>query len=206
MNPASASPLPLLLILLLISPGVGFAQEAPPASPDDPTVQPEHSTDAPLPGSGERSPPRLMEEPQRPYQGVRILAEFGGGVLLGATGLVLGYFPTLFSNAEALPMLVLTGTGIALGTYWGGQLLKGQASLRGTVVGMLLGGAAGMLLSVAAGAPPTSVLSIYFAPPLMLLGAIIGYESTEKGDPPTRVQPVVSLTPRGASLGLAGTF
>jgi hypothetical protein len=28
MNPASASPLSLLLILLLLSPGVGFAQEA----------------------------------------------------------------------------------------------------------------------------------------------------------------------------------
>ena len=40
----------------------------------------------------------------------------------------------------------------------------------------------------------------------MLLGAIIGYEATERGDPPTRVQPVVSLTPRGASFGLAGIF
>ena len=78
-----------------------------------------------------------MEVPQRPYQGARIMAELGLGVVFGA---------------------------------------------------------------------PTSLLSVYFAPPLMLLGAILGYEATERGDPPTRVQPVVSLTPRGASFGLAGIF
>jgi hypothetical protein len=49
-------------------------------------------------------------------------------------------------------------------------------------------------------------VNLFLAPPLMLLGAIIGYESPEKGGSPMRLQPVVSLTPRGTSFGLAGTF
>ena len=95
-----------------------------------------------------------MEVPQRPYQGARIMAELGLGVVFGATGLMLGFLTNLGSDTQNLPVLVLTGTGIALGTYWGGQLLKGQASMRGTVVGVLLGGAVGRILSAAVGAPP----------------------------------------------------
>ncbi len=205
MNPPSASPLSLLLTLLLLSPGVGFAQEASPASPDVPTVRPEPSTDAPLPGSGENPTPRLLEEPQRPSQDLRILAELGGGMVFGATGVLLVILagPVLSSSSFVTMTLVGFGTGSALGTYWGGQLLKGRASVTGTFLGMLLGGATGVFIGTLQDAP---VLSLIIAPPLMLLGAIIGYEFTERGGPPTRVQPLVSLTLRGASFGLAGTF
>ena len=42
--------------------------------------------------------------------------------------------------------------------------------------------------------------------PLMMLGAIIGYELAEHGGKPRTVQPLLSLSSRGAVVGLAGTF
>lgn len=224
----------LLLSLLLLAPRVGFAQEqtsqpppeaataqqeAPRAREDAPTaMQPERTADAPLPGSGARPSTRLMPatETDRPSQPLRVLAEVGASLLTGVGGLVVGYMSTfaLISSfsassplyALAAPTLIGVGLGVSLGTYWGGQLAGGDASFGGTLLGTLLGGAAALLVGAIPEGNP--VLGLVLAPPLMVLGSIIGYENTEHGGtpPPARVQPLLSVSPRGAVVGLAGAF
>jgi hypothetical protein len=219
----------LLLSLLLLAPRVGLAQEqasqpppdattaqeeAPKAQQDAPTaMQPARTADAPPPGSGTR--PTLRLAPERPSQGERVSAELGAALLTGAGGLVLGYLSTfaLFSEgisststyALAAPTLVGIGLGVSIGTFWGGQAAGGEGDFGSPLLGTLLGGGAALLLSIPMGNP---VVGLLLAPPLMILGSIIGYEITEQGDAPParRVQPLLSVSPRGAMVGLAAAF
>jgi hypothetical protein len=208
----------LLLTVLLLVPRMGFAAEQAPLLPTDaPAERSALATAAPLPGTGARPNLRLMEDDasapavDRPAQPLRILAEVGAGVLTGTAGFVVGYFgmfalfPTglLSFNSSygfLVPLLGGLGSGLALGTYWGGQLAGGQSDLGNTFLGMLVGGAAGVLISVPMGNP---FISLVACPPLMLLGSIIAYESSENGG---RIQPMVNVTSRGTTFGLVGTF
>lgn len=224
----------LLFSLLLLAPRVGFAQEqtsppppdapaaredAPKAQQDAPTaMQPERTADAPLPGSGARPDTRLMPaaETDRPSQPLRVLAEVGASLLTGVGGLVVGYMATfaVFSGGGiggsslyglAAPTLIGVGLGVSLGTYWGGQLAGGEASFGGTFLGTLLGCAAALLVGAIPEGNPAIGLAL--APPLMVIGSIIGYENTEHGGtPPARVQPLLSVSPRGTMVGLAAAF
>ncbi|MFL5358628.1 hypothetical protein [Archangium sp.] len=223
----------LLLSLLLLAPRVGFAQEqtsqppseaptaqedAPKAQRDAPTaMQPERTADAPPPGSGAHPSMRLTPtaETDRPSQSLRVLAEVGASLLTGIGGGFLGYmstwavFSTGISNAPfyalAAPTLVGIGLGLSLGTYWGGQVAGGDASFGGTVLGALVGGTAALLIGAIPDGSP--LIGVLLAPPFMLLGSIIGYENTEHGGIPLkRVQPMLSVSPRGAMMGLAGAF
>jgi hypothetical protein len=214
--PPRLSRMSLLLSLLLLAPRVGLAAEETPPPADAPTEQSTPSTDSSPPGAGSRPKLRLMDTPApestRPDQPLRILAEVGAGALTGAGGLFLGYMvafqmyePGVGSSDYLLlaPVLLGVGTGLALGTWWGGELAGGDARLDATFLGMLLGGAAGVLLTLPMENP---FISLVICPPLMLLGSIIGYENTERGATLKSVQPMLSVSSRGATFGLAGTF
>lgn len=216
----------LLLSLLLLAPRVGFAQEqaspppseaptaqeAPKAQQDAPTaMQPARTADAPLPGSGER--PKMQLTPERPSQSARVSAEVGAALLTGLGGGVLGYMSTWmifsggFGNASTLalaaPTLAGIGLGVSIGTFWGGQAAGGVGDFGGPLLGTLLGGAAGMLLGI--GNP---LVAIVLTPVFMVVGSIVGYETTEQGDtvPLRRVQPLLSVSPKGTVVGLAAAF
>lgn len=215
--PPPLSRMPLLLTLLLLAPRVGLAEEQTPRPPSDaPTEQRALSDTPPLATSSHPDHVRLLDTPspetERPSTAARVAAELGASVLTGVGGLVLGYISTFVLGltgsgslyALALPTLVGTGVGIALGTYWGGQVMDGESSLGSSFLGMLLGGVAGLLLSLPMGNPTVGLL---LAPPLMVLGSIIGYEHSEHGGTKSpRVQPLLSVTPHGATLGLAASF
>ncbi len=214
--PPRLSRMSLLLTLLLLAPSVGLAAEETPPPAEASTGQSTPSTDTPLPGADTRPKLRLMDtpapEPTRPSQSLRILAEVGAGALTGAGGLFLGYMGVfavyntdLGSSSYGLltPVLLGVGTGLALGTWWGGELAGGDARLDSTFLGMLIGGATGILLTIPMENPFAALIT---CPPLMLLGSIIGYENTERGATLKSVQPLLSVSPRGATFGLAGTF
>lgn len=214
--PPRHSRMSLLLTLLLLAPGVGLAAEETPPPADAPTEQSTPSPDSPVPGTGTRPKLRLMDtpapEPTRPSQPLRILAEVGAGLLTGTGGFLVGFMSLFVLGGNIFdtsvvgliaPILVGIGSGVALGTWWGGELTGGDAKLEATFLGMLLGGTAGVLMSIPMGNP---FLSLVTCPPLMLLGSIIGYESTERGATIKSVQPLLSVSSRGATFGLAGTF
>lgn len=209
----------LLLSLLLLAPRVGFAQEqaspppseAPTAQGDAPkAMQPARTADAPLPGSGER--PKMQLTPERPPEAARVSAEVGAALLTGLGGGFLGFMSTwaIFSSFSDVPLLALAaptlvgiGLGVSIGTYWGGQAAGGESDFGGPLLGTLLGGGAGMLLGIA-----NPLAALLLTPVFMVVGSIIGYETADQGDtaPVRRVQPLLSVSPRGAVVGLAAAF
>jgi hypothetical protein len=172
-------------------------------------------------------------EPQRPSRDLRILAEAGAGLLAAAGGGVAGYlggammcsagmvgsqggwFPCL--GPAAVGLVAGAGLGGALGVFWGGEAAGGEGRLLGALAGMGSGVLASFLVGVVSGQPNIGfVLSL----PLALVGSIVGYELTDHGavsEPRApsspavasarpRLQPVLTVSSRGALMGLGGTF
>lgn len=230
-NPLSSpSRLPLLLLLLL-APGVGLAAQ-------EPTFLEPRLASSGLPGTDERAPLRLSEEDWaqgekedfRPPRALRILAETGAGLLTGAGGGVLGFLAGgglcgagLVGNrggffgcldAAAIGLLLGAGTGVSLGVWWGGEAAGGDGKLLGALAGMGSGAVLGVLAGVAAGRPD---LGLVFTAPGALIGAIVGYEFSQRAlasGPPSpavasarsRLQPLLAFSPHGALVGLGGSF
>ncbi|HLM44627.1 MAG TPA: hypothetical protein VK458_12210 [Myxococcaceae bacterium] len=109
------------------------------------------------------------------------------------------------------------GLGFPLGVFWGGEVTGGDGKLYGPLLGTLAGIVAGALLAVALDTYYTSVF--FLAPPFMMAGSIVGYELTTRDVPMPqspraslvvssrpRLQPVLSVSSRGALLGLGGSF
>ncbi|HEX8536216.1 MAG TPA: hypothetical protein VF664_02040 [Cystobacter sp.] len=167
-----------------------------------------------VPGTGLAAPRRspLLDAP--PTRAQRLLAEVGLGLLGGAAGGALGYFvlgpripcaaPGRLCEEVVLSTAIGAGFGMAAGVYAGGQLLQGEGDfLFGPALGMALGFVGGALLAQ----PLGDTAALLTCPPLMLLGALAGYELSAKGPSASaRIQPLVSLSPRGARVGLAGSF
>lgn len=223
LTPDRSSWLCLPLALLLLAPRVGLAQEAAPPPPDVPAAPAEppasepsadapfqRSPDAPLPGTAQPAPRQLLDKPERPSSGVRIMAEIGASLLTGLGGGVLGLLTgyalgggDLSRAFIAVPVATFLGVGFgtAAGAYWGGHVTGGQSDFTAALLGMLAGGAVGIATPLLLGG---SLLGVLIACPLMMVtGSVIGYEIAETGG---KVQPMVGLTPGGASFGLAGTF
>jgi hypothetical protein len=218
-----ASKLPLLLSLLLLLPRVGLAFERAPATREVLSLD-----GSELPGTAPRESLRLLEEPssqepqrERPSRGLRILAETGAGLLTGGGAgllLLLG-LSSACSNFSCLGAavaggLVGMGLGFPLGVWWGGEAAGGDGKLLGALGGMGAGVVAGFLVALVTGNFNSGYV---IAIPFSLAGAIVGYELTERGDAPSaqapavafarpRLQPMLSVSPRGALLGLGGSF
>ncbi len=154
---------------------------------------------------------RLSDPPTRAQ---RILLETSLGLTGGLLGGALGYFSLssaltceapsgTFCRDVVLGTAALAGIGMALGVYAGGQLLQGDGDfVLGALLGVTLGFVGGALLSLPLG-PSSALLT---CPPLMLLGAITGYELTARGPAAPQVQPVVGFSSQGARVGVMGTF
>lgn len=216
MNKRSFVTLPALALLLSLMPRAGLAA-------------PEGS-EALLPGRGESSAPRLLEEPtsERPSRAVRIIAETGAGLLTSAGGGILGALAGYglcqtglvdsrtgsFAciSASLIGLVSGFGLGMPLGVFWGGEAARGDARLLGTLGGWVGGLLSAVLIGVAVGivvpfSPQLgSQATLVLVMPLSFVGSILGYELTERGGVSRRVQPVVSVSSRGALLGLHGTF
>jgi hypothetical protein len=201
------STLPLLLSLLLLLPRPGLAAEDAPLA-----LAPARAV---LPGG-----PRLLDEPFQPQQqpisrGVRILAEFGGGIvgslggglalgLLGlglceTTGLLdgwLGCFVPAYLGAAAGAIAMFP-----VGAWWAGDHAGGDGSLLATAGGAAAGVVVGYLIFSSAPQSQYTGLS-----PLVLgvAGTLIGYELSQRSQP--LVQPLLSVSPQGAVVGLGGRF
>ncbi|MBM7113005.1 hypothetical protein [Archangium primigenium] len=213
------SPSVLLLVLVLTLPRVGAA--AP--SLLGPEAAPSRSARL-LSTSSEASPEDLPVVGMQDVKDTgQVLTEVVLGAVGGAVGLAAGYavglgvFYTLCgpSDIEAcfttgvVTTLLGGALGVSGGVTLGGALVGRQGHwLTGGLPGALVGGAAGVGLGLAITEQGDSRFTMLLvAPPLMLLGALIGHEISHAALlEEQRLQPVVSVTPRGATFGLAGRF
>jgi hypothetical protein len=172
-------------------------------------------------------------ERSRPSQGLRIFAETGAGLLtsagLGLVGLLAGtgmcWVGLARQGADATNAclaaigggaLLGVGLGFPLGVFWGGQAAGGRGSVLGALGGMAAGAVVGFLGSslLAQNIGGNLLLCV----PLAMVGSIVGYELTQSEPGPSsprappvastrpRLQPVLGFSPRGALVGLGGSF
>jgi hypothetical protein len=226
--------LALLLSFFLLVPRVGLAaaEDASPGGVLTPASSrlPGTSEPAPLRLSEDSQAPRPQRS--RTPRGLRILAETGAGLLTG-TGLAVagglagyelcqaGILGTRGGWFSCLTELIIggfvgAGLGSSLGVFWGGQVTGGNGKLYGPLLGMASGFLTGVLASVLLGVPHAWY---GVALPFMLGGSLVGYELTTREDPAPqapsapavassrpRLQPLLTVSPRGALLGLGGSF
>jgi hypothetical protein len=216
------SPALLVLCLLALAPTVGYAQPA-----GAPTASPElqEPSPPPPPPKAEIIPRQLdTEDKGAGYRGPRlILGTLAGGVasaIGGVIGLIAGGVLgdcSLLSSDCAFAFVFSTALGsslaASLAAYGVGSALEGRGKFMPTLLGGILGSAAGMavLLASGGGAWPASLA-------IAGLGAAIGYEISHAVEPPVpvkdpfasagpRVMPVVGMTREGGILGgLVGRF
>jgi|GEM_PF-4479164 len=160
---------------------------------------------------GAAAPAEALEE-----ESGRTPAELGLGLLGLVVGGGLGYLlpgAAFCEGAQSVKgcatgyvagTLLGAGLGASLGVTGGGALFEGQGEwITGALPGMLVGAAGGVGLGLAAG---NEFVALLAAPPLMLLGSVIGYDWSHSAHASRSLAPVVSVTPAGARLGLMGRF
>lgn len=146
---------------------------------------------------------------------LRVLAEVGVGslgLLLGAGvgGLLVWSAHEL--DADPIWTMVAVGAGstiaafgVTLGVVLGGEAVDGRGNFGHAFIGQLMGSALTLpfvTLAMAEDRPELAVLAVALFP---LAGAILGYElSHASRDGGLRLLSVVSPTPGGVVLGLAG--
>lgn len=241
MNDVLSAPsrIPLLLILLL-APGVGLAapESAPPPLARHSALSEPPLASSGLPGTDARAPLQLREddwaqaekEDPRPHRALRILVETGASLLTGTGGGFLGLLAGgglcaagVVGNrsgflgcldSAALGLILGAGLGVSLGVWWGGEVAGGDGKLLGALAGMGSGIVLGLVTGLAAG---RGDLGLYFTVPGAVLGAIVGYELSQRSPAPgspspavasarPRLQPVLAFSSRGTLVGLGGTF
>ncbi len=207
MNAFSLSRTLLLLSVLLLLPGTGFAASS------------YRLLEAELPG-----PELEVEQPWRPPGLLRVGTELAvgtvGAVGLGFAGLYGGArVCSIQGNVERGCLVeVLSGLwtgsslGFALGVWGGGSLMGG----RGHILPVLGGLAAGWLLGAGSFYLTRGLITPAVGAALMTpyIFSLVAYELSSaaawKKSPPraagARVQPVLSFSSQGALLGLAGSF
>lgn len=226
----SWSKLPLLVALLLFAPRVGLAAEnARLARASTAFVVPRTDERASL-----RLLEQPTAEPQRERvpMGLRLLAELGAGLVTSSGGAFVGglaglgfclatgsnnnYSGCLFGLTAGV--ILGGGLGYPLGVWWGGEAAGGDGSLLASFAGMggvlLVGALLGLAmqqLDPYAGLAASSAAGVF-----SLAGPIVAYELSQRREPGPpapavasarpRLQPLLSVTPGGALLGLGGTF
>jgi hypothetical protein len=196
------APLLAAALLLRVSPDV------PPAPPADAPVLPPTAV-AQLP-----SPPPFAPTGRAERIAIELLVAGGTGVGVGALG---GYFGCLATPASTGPTCSI-GTIAAVGLTSYGLTIAALVPLAGHALGgdgllwvSWLGEAAGLGAGLGL-AQGNAKNAMFFAAPLMLVGAIVGYELTAGwGGPPrpsTSVLQAVALQPAkdGVVLAVGGRF
>ncbi|WP_164006799.1 hypothetical protein [Pyxidicoccus trucidator] len=225
----------VVLLVLALAPGLGFAQSvdlAPPPLIDAEEVGPEAAAETPA--VDEALPSRVapaVEWKQDPPERVmgRVLLESLGGTLGGVGGGLAGLLAMLPLGDLAMgcsgdacdgrPMVagavVGWSLGTAIGVYGSGALLGGRGRFLPTLgLGLLAGGASAALYMSRAVGDETVPLMLL----LPLVTSIVTYEVTAASGPPRAKTlaasratgawwtPTVGLSPSGGSLGLTGRF
>ncbi|ATB33281.1 hypothetical protein [Melittangium boletus] len=175
------------------------------------------------PGASQASADTWEEpEPQQASRELRILAEVGAGAVTSLGGGFVGGFggfalcanTGLGRGGDFLPCLgtALVGAGAGLvlgyplGVWWGGEAMGGDGRLWASMLGTVLGFGVGLPLVLEEG--PFALAPIV----LGMAGASIGYELTQNTAPShvasarPRLQPLLSVSDKGALLGLGGAF
>jgi hypothetical protein len=225
------SALRLALLLCLVLPLPGLAQDSAPAEGPGPSVTPPPLVPAPPTSEEPSDAPRdeLLprewddERPSSPTA-PRLVLEFFGGSVGGALGIIPGglLFIAAFSeNSESLGILSLAVgfVGVAAGTAGGivgaASLVDGEGAYWPTLGGVAIGALVGALVSgiVARSAGDAAIIPAATGP---ILGGMIGYEISHSNavsrrrpalDSDTHLMPVVSVHPSGGVLaGLVGRF
>ncbi len=227
----------VLILLSGVLPGITEAQAAPgevqeptpsetvtppPLVPAEPEPAPAPATDEP----GEAPEPEPRGGPHAPLAS-RVLVEVLGAGLSGTAGAFLG---ALLLNGVSgcegegcLSALVFGGlfgaaAGMPLGVYGGGRLLGQRGGLGGAYLGMVVGGGAALLGTLAV--RDEDGLVFLSVPVSAVIGAVVGFELSADA-PPTlprselrrhsgpglRLVPTAGMTPRGGFVGgLSGSF
>ncbi|WP_309892329.1 hypothetical protein [Archangium sp.] len=224
--------LPLLLSLLLLVPRVGLAaQDTPPTDSSTESRIPgtEESESRRLVDEESWSREQRTGAPQ----GLRILGEFGAGTVTAVGGVIggglvgLGLCGVTGGQAAYIGCLggAILGAGLGgalgypLGVWWGGEALGGDGSLFAAIGGMGGGILAAVVLGlVTTPLDPSGALTGVTTGLVLLGGPILAYELTQRGDSRQprrgpalassrpRIQPLLSVSSRGAVLGLGGSF
>jgi hypothetical protein len=177
--------------------------------------------------------PSLKPERKRIHPVLRILAETGAGLLTSAGGLVLGgWAPGALRLCASTGCIVemfigaFTGAsiGFPLGVWWGGAAVGRGGQMLLSMLGMGVGLSVGVGTGIFVEFLPSfqlplvvnMVLGCVLFFPLGAIGSVVAYElspeqeassqSTPLGSPRPRIQPLLSISPRGVQLGLGGTF
>ncbi len=191
------APLLSVALLLTVSPNVGPAADAPVVPP---------TAVAPLPPASPPATPRAVRV------AVEVLVAGAAGVGIGAVG---GYFGCLASQSPNGQCSASTVAAAGLATY--GLTIAAVVPLAGRALGgdgllwvSWLGEAAGLGAGLGL-AQGNATNAMYIAAPLMLVGAVVGYELTAGWGPPapspTGVQAVaLAPVPGGATLCVGGRF
>jgi hypothetical protein len=182
-------------------------------SPDVPALPP---SDAPtLPPTASAQLPAAPAAPTGRAERVAVELLVAGAAGLGV-GVVGGYFGCLASQSPngqtcststiAAVGLTTFGLTIAAVVPLTGNALGGEGLLWASWLGEAVGLGAG--LGLAQGNPKNA---IFFSAPLMLVGAIVGYELSASGGPPRTPTPVVQAVAvqpvrEGAVLAVGGHF
>ncbi|HYO67177.1 MAG TPA: hypothetical protein VEU33_13970 [Archangium sp.] len=206
-----------LLLLLLLTPGVGLAAPEAPREPlaRDAVLSEPLLASSGLPGTDARAPLRLREgdpswregENARPPTALRILAQTGAGLLLGVgggyggflgslglCGLGGGGFGCLYSSIGG--MLLGGGLGLALGVWGTGELMGGTGSMLGALAGLSVGLAASLVVGLIVGLAVSPLAGLVLAVPLSLAGTIVGYELSQP-------EPALDAAPRAPAVSSA---
>lgn len=201
MTPQLARKLFLLSLLLLV-PGVSLAAQEPP----------------PVPGTAAPAPVRLLDVPsqQRVHPALRVTAQVGGAAATSFGIGVAAFFLALsgddglgdFGEAET-GWLLASAIGAPLGAWWAGELVDGN----GTFAGTLVGAAGGLLLGALASLPANENAKFLLYPIGAVIGSVIGYEVSASRELKAKAsaasasfQPLLGVSGNGAVLGLGGRF
>lgn len=189
-----------------------------------------------IPGTSTPPAYRLLETPEtpemqagpsswRPPTALRVAVELGAGALVsvggGIAGAKLGTAYCVRSGrdtgeVESCLLENLTGLwlgsslGFALGAWGGGSLMRGRGHILLTLGGMALGLLAGAGAFQLTHGTITAFTGAALLTPYVF--SVVAYELSSAAaappPPPTvaRVQPLLSVSSRGAVLGLAGSF
>jgi len=201
----------MLLSLLLLSPRVGLAtpQDAPEQpSQQEPQLQPQPES---KPETFTRAPLALRLLSETAFGGLGVLGGWYAGSMIGSALCTEPVNPGAGACISEFVYGGIAGAALVLplGVWLGGNIAHGTGSLVSTYLGGLVGAAAGGLL-LGVGGNNGALIAIGVALPL--LGSIIGYETSTAGmqysmnGEGTRLQPLLSVSPRGGFVGLGGSF
>jgi len=233
--PHSLPKLSLLLLSLLLTPTVSLAATQEPAPEEEASStdaeEEEQEEEESQSSAEEDESPRLLDEPTERYHpgwsrrspwGLRVGAEVGLGLLTGSLGIIPGAFVgalgclTIVACVAGIVVGAELGFSVAAiaGVYAAGTALGGDGKILPVVLGTL-GGLVGTIVLLTSYIVPFDVVPIVAAATLPpVIGAMVGYELSVSPEPAapavalgrTRLQPLLSVSPRGTFVGLGGHF